>query len=70
MKAWECDVTVARVGACIMLDGRLTPVGSDLYGVRFHNSWRKTDHCTRQVYRWIHGKAESWMPPGYPSIWD
>ena len=42
----------------------------DHYGLRFHEEWKNMWHNDRMAFRQLWGKADDWMPPGYPSFWD
>ena len=39
------------------------------FGLGFHMQWRGMSHNERNKFREEIGKAETWMPPGYPTFW-
>ena len=40
------------------------------YGLGFHYKWRGWAKQQRNAFRTRIGKAETWMPPGYPAFWS
>ena len=39
------------------------------FGLGFHFKWRGMSRDERNKFREEIGKAETWMPPGYPAMW-